>query len=74
MFQIISFKTCVASDRNPTPRELISKWAKENRIPISFGPYGEQHVSMYGNLYAYDHWRVTPRQTDSLIYVELSRI
>ena len=73
MFDTISFKVHVPFGNDPAPKELVAEWAKKNGIPFSFGDYGNYFL-IDGNLYVFDHWRVTPRQTDSLIYVELSKI
>lgn len=73
MLPTMSFKVHVPPGSDRTPKELVAEWATKNGIPFSFGDYGDYFL-IDGNLYKFDRWRITPRQTDSLIFVELSKI
>ena len=52
---MIDFCITIKHGENFTPASLIYKWAKESRYE-TFYSYGAILVSVFGNIYGYDHY------------------
>lgn len=70
---VYSFSIFVSKDENPTPRSLITRWAKENGIELHFDCLGKQVVPLYSGDYIYSHWNIIPGKDIDEIVVYLER-
>ena len=69
---VYTFSIFVGKNENPTPRSLITRWAKENGIELHFDCCGKQVVPLYSGDYIYSHWNIIPgRYADEFqVYLE----
>lgn len=70
---VYTFSIFVGKNENPTPRSLITRWAKGNEIELKFDCWGKQVVPLYSGDYIYSHWNIIPGKDKDEIVVYLER-
>ncbi len=71
---VYCFSFFVDKNKNPTPRDLIARWANGNEIELKFDCWGKQVVPLYSGDYIYSHWNIIPGRYEDEFQVYLERL